>query len=273
MIECVFVDDLIKCSLAVTDLFPIYSCAETNVPDSIISSLCQNNRLNTHIHFMACWTENCTPQVSSQHETINRCWLGLLSTFVLHGKQQPLFCVPVNQYSDLRLGWAAQLAEQMKKREANTNWLWNENEKAPAHGRWQNENKIAGPSFPEYELSWMCAQKQTSEEIVSLTRYHVCLEHRALRIIRKFSEHTAAQLLCSKRSWPVWQVSSISITWLGKYFAQRHLKNNWERIHAACGYLLTLRLTLTLRESTPKTSIGRKTGKLFNIEGPAECAH
>lgn len=95
MAVSVRVDCSMKCRLTITHLPSIlFNRVRTNVPGrDFISTPTEEIRI-------AGWTQNCTAEGSSQPNIINRCWLGPLSTFVLHGKQQPpFFCVAGNQYS------------------------------------------------------------------------------------------------------------------------------------------------------------------------------
>lgn len=119
---------------------------------------CHSSRTITHtFHSRHCWIENCTAEVRSQQKIINKCWLGLLSTFVLHGKLQIFFCVPRNQYRDLWWGtshWAE------GKRAVSTNWVWNENEKAPVPDRWKDKTIL---QFSPTKLD-VCSEK-ASEDI------------------------------------------------------------------------------------------------------------
>lgn len=103
-------------------------------------------------------TQNRTPEKSSGPSIINRCWLGLLSTFVL---QPPFFFrVAGNQYSDLCLGQDTHLTEP-RKRAIHTNWLWNcPEKKATASDRGLNK-LYCRSSFPEHAHA--CSSQATGE--------------------------------------------------------------------------------------------------------------
>lgn len=65
-------------------------------PDSLLSTVPEENM---HISDLTCWTENTHgAEGSGQHKIINRCWVGLFTTFELHSKQQPPFsaCLEIN---------------------------------------------------------------------------------------------------------------------------------------------------------------------------------
>lgn len=120
MIGYIRADYWIKCSLTVTHLFLIYSYKDKGFPAALYPHSDRGGKKKRKTHTcnsQQAWrTKNCIPRGSGQWKIINRCWLGLLSTFVLHGKQHPFFCTGGNQYCDLCLGRAAHLTEQRKER-------------------------------------------------------------------------------------------------------------------------------------------------------------
>lgn len=104
-----------------------------------------------------------------KRKKINRCWFGLLSTFILHGRQQaPFFSGPGNQYCDLWLGWASHHTEQ-RKRAGHANWLWNESEKSPVCDRWL-KNRIAQAQVPGTPI-WVHAYSTDAARVFELQSF------------------------------------------------------------------------------------------------------